>query len=313
MNRIDRLSAILIHLQSKKWVTAGEIADRFGMSLRTVYRDLKALEEAGVPVGAEAGKGYFLVEGYHLPPVMFTREEAGAMLMAEKMVEKFTDNSVKEHYQSAMYKIKSVLPDIEKQFVSDLNCNIEVFYTPMADSPNNFMLVIQQALVNNQVLNIEYLSISKEEHTCREIEPVGLCFYSISWHLIAYCRLRNEYRDFRVDRIKCLTLSSEKFAPREKITMREYFQRHSESRELSEVVIRVNKKAEAIFQNVKYYYGFLGQEERDGYLEMDFVSDDLDYFGRWLLMYADSIDVVQPVKLKTIMQNLISSIKNQFL
>ncbi|HEX2934072.1 MAG TPA: HTH domain-containing protein, partial [Bacteroidales bacterium] len=158
MNRIDRLSAILIHLQSKKWVTAGEIADRFGMSLRTVYRDLKALEEAGVPVGAEAGKGYYLVDGYRLPPVMFTREEAGAMLMAEKMVEKFTDNSVKEHYQSAMYKIKSVLPDIEKQFVSDLNCNIEVFYTPMVDYPNNFISIIQQALVNNQVLNIEYFS-----------------------------------------------------------------------------------------------------------------------------------------------------------
>jgi predicted DNA-binding transcriptional regulator YafY len=313
MNRIDRLSAILIHLQSKKWVTAGEIADRFSMSLRTVYRDLKALEEAGVPVGAEAGKGYYLVDGYRLPPVMFTREEAGAMLMAEKMVEKFTDNSVKEHYQSAMYKIKSVLPDIEKQFVSDLNCNIEVYYTPKGDSPNNFMSLIHQALVNNQVLHIEYFSISKEEHTCREIEPVGLCFYSISWHLIAYCRLRNEYRDFRVDRIKNLTLGNEKFVPREKITMREYFQRYSESRELSEVVLRVNKKAEAIFQTVKYYYGFLGEEERNGFLEMDFVSDDLDYFGRWLLMYADCVEVVKPLKLKTIMQDLVASIKNNFL
>ncbi len=313
MNRIDRLSAILIHLQSKKWVTAGEIADRFGMSLRTVYRDLKALEEAGVPVGAEAGKGYYLVDGYRLPPVMFTREEAGAMLMAEKMVEKFTDKSVNEHYQSAMYKIKSVLPDTDKEFVSDLYGNIEVFYTPKGDLPNNFISVIQQALVNNQVVKVEYFSISKEEHTCREIEPVGLCFYSISWHLIAYCRLRKEYRDFRVDRIKNLTLRNEKFVPREKITMREYFQRYSESRALSEIILRVNKKAEAIFQNVKYFYGFLGQEERDGYLEMDFVSDDLDYFGRWLLMYADSIEVVQPVELKIIMQNLITSIKNKFL
>jgi predicted DNA-binding transcriptional regulator YafY len=313
MNRIDRVSAILIHLQSKKWVTASEIANRFEISSRTVYRDLKALEEAGVPIGAEAGRGYYLVDGYRLPPVMFTREEAGAMLMAEKMVEKFTDNSINQHYQSAMYKVKSVLPDAEKLFLSELHGNIEVFYTPHNDSPNNFISIIQQALVSNQLLNIEYLSISKEEHTCRVLEPLGLCFYSISWHLIAYCRLRNEYRDFRVDRIKSLTLNPEKFVQREKMTVREYFQKYAESSELSEVIIRVDKKAETIFKNIKYYYGFVGQEDRGEQIEMDFITGDLPYFGRWLLMYADSVEVVKPVELKLIMRNLITSIKNRFL
>ncbi len=80
MNRIDRLSAILIQLQSKQVVKAQEVADRFGISLRTVYRDIKSLEEAGIPIGAEAGKGYFIMDGYHLPPVMFTKEEASALL-----------------------------------------------------------------------------------------------------------------------------------------------------------------------------------------------------------------------------------------
>jgi predicted DNA-binding transcriptional regulator YafY len=313
MNRIDRLSAILIHLQSKKWVTAGEIANRFGISLRTVYRDIKGLDEAGVPIGAEAGKGYFLVDGYRLPPVMFTREEAGAMLMAEKMVEKFTDKSVNQHYQSAMYKIKSVLPDTEKQFISDLYSNIEVFFTPSGDSPNNFISVIQQSLVNKQILHIEYCSISKDELTCREIEPLGLCFYSISWHLIAYCRLRNEYRDFRIDRIKSLNLGPEKFKLRETITVREYFQKYAETSDLSEVVLRINKKDESIFHSIKYYYGFISQEEKDGWIEMDFITGDLQYFGRWLLMVADAVEVLQPVELKLIMQHLIISIKNRFL
>ncbi len=99
MNRIDRVSATLIQLQSKKFVTAGEIAERFGISKRTVYRDVKALEEAGVPLGGEPGKGYFLVEGYHLPPVMFTPEEASSMLTAEKIVEKMADRSVERELQ----------------------------------------------------------------------------------------------------------------------------------------------------------------------------------------------------------------------
>jgi len=80
MNRIDRLTAMLVHLQSKKVVKAEEMSDRFEISLRTVYRDVKALMEAGVPIGSEAGKGYFIVDGYHLPPVMFTQDEASSIV-----------------------------------------------------------------------------------------------------------------------------------------------------------------------------------------------------------------------------------------
>jgi len=98
MNRIDRLTAILIHLQTKRVVRAEEIAERFEMSLRTVYRDVKALMEAGVPIGSEAGKGYFIVNGYHLPPVMFTQDEANSMLLAAKIVDKVADKSVREAF-----------------------------------------------------------------------------------------------------------------------------------------------------------------------------------------------------------------------
>jgi predicted DNA-binding transcriptional regulator YafY len=313
MNRIDRVSAILIHLQSKKWVTASEIANRFGISLRTIYRDLKALEEAGVPIGAEAGKGYYLVDGYRLPPVMFTREEAGALLMAEKMVEKFTDNSVNEHYQSAMYKIKSVLPDDEKLFLTQLYQNIEIFFNQQTEHPNNFISIIQLALVNKQLLNINYRSISKNELTCRVVEPVGLCFYSVSWHLIAFCRLRNEYRDFRVDRIESLELNPGKFEPRENLTLKEYFKRYAESTDLIEVTLSFDKHISQQIQSLKYYYGYTSQEEKDGRILMDFLTSDLDYFGRWLLMYADGFDVVKPDSLRQIMQNNVSAIKNRFL
>src|SRR6201995_1545562 len=114
MNRIDRGSAILIQLQSRRVVKASDIADRFGISLRTVYRDIKTLEEAGVPIIGEAGVGYSIVDGYRLPPVMFTREEATAFLTAEKFVEKLTDTSTASHYQSAMYKVRAVIKTSEK-------------------------------------------------------------------------------------------------------------------------------------------------------------------------------------------------------
>jgi len=312
MNRIDRVSAILIHLQTKKFVTAEEIACRFEISKRTVYRDIRALEEAGIPIGAEAGKGYFIVDGYHLPPVMFTREEASAMLMAEKMVEKLTDLSVSNHFQSAMYKIKAVLPDREKQFIDDLHANIEVFYSLKSDFPNNYLSDIHHALANHLTITIDYQSFSKGEMTQnRTIEPVGLCFYSLGWHLIAFCRLRGEYRDFRVDRINRLNLNTEKCKKREFLSVRDYFYKLTQSMDLHEVILKFDKAVAPIIQTVKYYYGFIDEEEIDGQVEMNFITGDLQYFGRWLMMYADAVEVVTPDKLKTILNDFITALKKK--
>src|ERR1700740_1562203 len=127
MNRIDRISAILIHLQSRRVVKAGDIAERFNISLRTVYRDIKTLEEAGIPLIGEAGVGYSIMDGYRLPPVMFTREEATAFLTAEKFVEKLTDTSTDAHYKSAMYKVRAILKTTEKDLLESMDGSIEVF------------------------------------------------------------------------------------------------------------------------------------------------------------------------------------------
>src|SRR4249920_2164219 len=153
MNRIDRLTAILIQLQSKKIVKAEEIAKRFEISLRTVYRDVKALMEAGVPIGSEAGKGYFIVDGYHLPPVMFNQEEASSILLAGKLVEKMTDESIRVSFESALMKIKSVLADREKDHLETLESFVEVQMPRQHQQPqfpNHFLTDIQKALVNKE-------------------------------------------------------------------------------------------------------------------------------------------------------------------
>lgn len=130
MNRIDRISAILIHLQSRKVVKAQDIADRFEISLRTVYRDSRTLEQAGIPLIGEAGMGYSIVDGYRLPPVMFSPEEALAFLTAEKLVTKLTDGPNAVNYSSAMYKIKAVLDQDNKDLLYNIDDHIEVIKRP---------------------------------------------------------------------------------------------------------------------------------------------------------------------------------------
>lgn len=315
MNRIDRVSAILIQLQSKKFVTAGEIASRFGLCKRTVYRDMKALEEAGVPIGSEPGMGYFLVEGYHLPPVMFTPEEASSMLTAEKIVEKMADRSVDEHYKSAMYKIKSVLPDRDKQFLDRLNSNIEILHKPpahAAEAPNNCMLTIQKALADKRVVTISYrAAYNGQLITGRMVEPVGLVFYSMAWHLIGYCRYRKDYRDFRLDRITQILLTGEHYETREIKSIREFFDRNLSEYNLEQVTLRFPKAQSALIQTTRYYYGYIGEEEIDGMVELNFISNDTEYFCRWLLMFADVVEIAGNDKIRQKFDDYVSTIKKR--
>lgn len=317
MNRIDRISAILIHLQSKRIVKAEEIADRFGISKRTVYRDIKSLETAGIPIGAEAGKGYYIIEGYHLPPVVFTKNEAGALIIASKLVEKHTDNSQIAHYKSAMYKIKSVLRSSDKEFVTRIEAQVDVRHystNRIEEFPNNFIEDILLALADNQVLKIDYFSAYNEIITKnRIIEPVGLCHYSMNWHLIAFCRERKAYRDFRLDRIKALNFFGEKYQPNKQVTLNEYFNKLFETNELIKVTVRFKNEILKDIQQTRYYYGFIGERPTKNYCEMEFAVNSLEYFAKWLITLGCNIEIVAPDELVLIVKQKVKSLSDFFL
>src|SRR6476469_6791819 len=193
MNRIDRVTAILIQLQSKKIVKAQDIAERFNISLRTVYRDIKTLEEAGVPVVGEAGVGYSIMDGYRLPPVMFTKEEATSFLMAEKLVESYTDPASSRMFQSAMFKIKAVLRATEQEFLEQLDESIKVvrgILHPVEPQEEHALQSILSAIHDSRAIRIQYRGSYANEVSERDIEPIGIFLQNSRWHLIAYCRLK---------------------------------------------------------------------------------------------------------------------------
>ncbi len=311
MNRIDRLTAILIQLQTKKIVKAEEISDRFEISLRTVYRDVKALMEAGVPIGSEAGKGYFIVDGYHLPPVMFNQQEASAMLTAGKLVEKMTDDSIRKAYESALLKIKAVLNDSEKDHLENLQSSIQVFLYPhqSLESPNEFMADIQRAISQRQVIRINYESTKTQEKSEREIEPIGIVHYSSHWHVIAWCRLRNGYRDFRIDMIKTLKPSGGNFDGRNLYTLQEYFQSiTNEHKDMEQAVVIFEKSVVKYLKHSRYYYGFVSEEDLGERCRMTFLVGSLRNFGRWLLLYGNAVEIESPSRLNEIMEEIVDEL-----
>lgn len=315
MNRIDRLTAILVQLQSKRVVKAEEIADRFEISLRTVYRDVKALMEAGVPIGSEAGKGYFIVDGYHLPPVMFTQDEASAMLLAGKLVEKMTDKSIRQAFESSLLKIKAVMNESDKDLLEDLHSHIEVRRMPMDDHqfPNDFLSGIQRAVVAKDVVRMEYFSSYNEQSTQRDVEPIGLVFYSAAWHLIAWCRLRNGYRDFRADRIKNLSTPGIKFDGRNLLSLQEYLASMMQgNQELQKIIVSFDQPTARFVQHTKYFYGFVSEETLDTKVRMTFLIGYIKPFCKWLLSYGASVDIDYPETAKEIMLDLVEELTNHY-
>lgn len=296
MNRIDRISAILIQLQSRKTVKAKDIADRFNISLRTVYRDIKTLEEAGIPLIGEAGIGYSLMEGYRLPPVMFTLEEATAFITAEKLVEKLTDAANSEHYQSAMYKVKAVLRTAEKDFITHIDNRIEVLKAkrpPHIKADVNPLQTILKAIAEKKILSLQYFAYYRQEHTQRCIEPVGVFYLDNYWHLIAWCKMRNDYRDFRFDRITDLVITEQRYHDKHP-SLKNYLDKMYQDKNLTEITIRVDLQAARHLGEQKYYHGFTHEKETATGMEMSFMTSSLEGFSRWYLMFADYAKILSP-------------------
>lgn len=299
MNRIERLHAILTVLQSKRVVRAEDLAVRFDISIRTVYRDLRALEEGGIPIGAEAGVGYYLTEGFHLPPVMFTHEEARSLLLAGKLLEKQSDQATNQSFLNALTKVRAVLDTEKKEELEGLEQKIMVnpfpSFRPMEEDLR--LTQIKQALTDNRLLSIKYQSIRGKEPVNRIVEPLGLCFYYGRWHLIAWCRLREDYRDFRLDRAEEINLLPERFQRIKRMSLAEYFEKLIKETELFTVVLKVHVSLLPYIQDTKYSMGWIGETTSEEFSEMTFAAFSLDYFSRWLLMLGTQAEVVSPTEL----------------
>jgi predicted DNA-binding transcriptional regulator YafY len=315
LNRIDRISAILIQLQSKRVVVAKEIAQRFNISIRTVYRDIRTLEAAGIPIGSETGKGYYLVEGFLLPPVMFTPTEVGALITAGKFLNRFGDNSILKSFDSAIYKIKSILKNSDKYYIEELQNKIMVYCTTGQNDllVDNVIATIQSAICNKNVISIQYLAPSNSPPTCRTVEPIALGFYEHNWYLVAYCRLRNEYRNFRVDRIKSIFLEEKEFIKKTHGALEQILQKMFSYKQLHRVILRVEKGV--LYNSIKsrYYPGLREEVDMGSKMEITLLTDSLEILGEQLMEYKTGIEIIGPEELKLIIRKHFAQITNNYL
>ena len=294
MNRVDRLLALILFLQSRRVVTAEQMAAHFELSVRTIYRDLAALGEAGVPIVAEAGVGYSLMRGYHLPPVNFTTEEASALVTGGLLVEQFADAGVKAQMHSALLKVRAVLPREHQDRIARLERGLattaHVKTTAQAD-----LSLLQQALASLSVLSFSYQGAGRTATTERIVESCGLIHYLERWHLIAWCRASGDYRDFRTDRMTNVTMLPERFTPRDDFSIEQYL------RAMPAPTLRAKVKFTMFAADRakrEWWLGVVDEVRVSGGIVLTLATVEWESLVRWLLSFGREVTVMIPDSLR---------------
>ncbi len=218
MNRTDRLLAIVLELQAKGWLRAEDLAAHFEISKRTIYRDMQALGESGVPVISSPGQGYSLMEGYFLPPLNFTTDEAIVLLLGSDFMAQNFDAQYQAAARSSVRKIEAVLTEKLRTEVRDLQMGLRFILVNPLDAPTHpgVLQQIRRAIIQRKTIHFEYhaRSTGTSDHaktTMRDADPYALIHVEKAWHLTAYCHLRQDIRHFRLDRIEHLKLLDKTF------------------------------------------------------------------------------------------------------
>ncbi len=305
MNRTDRLVAMVLFLQGRRVVRAEDLAARFEINIRTVYRDIAALGEAGVPISGEAGVGYCLMKGYQLPPVMFTAEEASAFFVGGELVKQFTDASLQGPMASALDKLRAVLPrerqDQVEKLISRTIVRGQMGRATPEVAAQRWMVTVQQGVVLRRVLRMTYRGADRDEDTQREVEPLGVVFYGGAWSMVAWCRLRKDIRHFRVDRIKRLELLPVTFPPREDFSLSEYMDRSNTDGQAEPVRVWFHRHAQERAQR-ESYATMIEELKRDGGAEFTLYSYSLEWTAQWLLSFGIRAEAIAPVKLRQLVR-----------
>lgn len=224
MRRADRLFQIVQLLRRRRTaVTAARLAERLGVSERTVYRDIQDLVQAGTPIDGEAGVGYRLGAGYDLPPLMFTRDEVHALVIGARIVRQAGDAALSRAADSILAKVAHILPPDMAPVLDDAH-----FYVPPVSRvrSTDALLVIREALAGRRRIAMSYQD-EKGRHSERTLRPLGVFFWGRTWTLAAWCETRNDFRNFRIDRISGATLG-EPFVDEPGRTLRDMMEQYGD-------------------------------------------------------------------------------------
>ncbi|TNE71847.1 YafY family transcriptional regulator [bacterium] len=286
----DRRLKLLLLLQSGKHLSVNKIADYFNISRRTVFRDLRALQELDVPITHDMVEGYSLVKGYKVPPLMFNERELASIILGLSFIKTQADNSMSEDAKQVLLKIKTVLPGNLLEFVHAIEDNVitSPYYLPEGDeSKSGNWFIICQAIADKSAIQITYST--GNESTSREIHPYYIVLYGDHWNVIGYDTTKNDTRNFRLANISAVQLLPERFNVLKKNRDEFIYNFRTESIESYQIKIDAEIKNEFL---TKFPGKISSIGEEDGMLKITFSFDNSEWLSRFLISYLQKIEIL---------------------
>ena len=290
-----RMKLILLLQQSNKRLTVNDIAEKFNISRRTVFRDFNALSELNVPVTWDEYKGYGIMQGYSIPPLMFTTRELATIMIGLNFVKSQVDQTLVEDAEGVELKIKEVLPEDLLSFMESLESRTVVdpylHYGPEKKRGGNWYQVTNAISENNRITFL-YRNKTDNNVNHRKIDPYVLVFYRDHWNVIGYSHKRNAIRNFVLDRIEKIEILDQEFVPYGNIDPEALIFRSEDT----EHKIEVNLHASAAKRFKANLPAKVFKEKRikPKLIRIGFIFDNLDFINEWLLQFPNTVEIVKP-------------------
>jgi predicted DNA-binding transcriptional regulator YafY len=224
MRRADRLFQIVQLIRGRRLTTAAFLAQRLEVSERTIYRDVADLQVQGVPIEGEAGVGYRLGTGFDLPPLMFTQDEATALVAAARLAQSWVDPAMARDIQTAIGKVVSVLPPAARASAESLALFAPTPSWALDDATRMRLQTLREAVQSRHKLRVRYHDVIGSP-TQRVVRPLGCFYWGKVWTFSAWCELRHDFRGFRIDRIDDIEVLPERFRDEDGKTLAEMLRR----------------------------------------------------------------------------------------
>lgn len=301
MNKTDRMFAIILELQRNGTKRAEDLAAIFETSIRTIYRDIQALSEAGVPIIGAPGQGYSLIDGYFLPPVSFTAEEVVILLLGVDFVEQQFDSDYRTKARTSRGKIESILPDFVHQETARVRAGLKLLVTGTtthSEQCEEALRLLRRAILEGRKVRFHYVKkmpeLNGNRQSIRKVDPYGLVYVGGSWALVAFCHLRKELRHFRLHRMDELTLLNEEYKRSSSFNLHTY-----EPPDDRNVLVRVliNRELADKVKESNYFYIEEIEEDPDGLLVILRVRQPEEVLP-WVLSWGANANVLGPESLR---------------
>jgi predicted DNA-binding transcriptional regulator YafY len=314
-NTATRLITLIFLLQNKPNQKASELAEKLGVSLRTVHRYFGMLDDMGIPIYAERGPygGFSLVRGYKIPPLIFSLQEAVAVYLGTSLVSEMWGELYRDAAQGALAKLENILPNEQRSEIEWAGRSLIATGLNRVKSTVLFPLLddLRKATHEHRRISIRYQSALEDNVTQRKVDPYALVFRAGLWYLVGYCHLRIAPRTFRVDRIQKLSILPQSFGMPYDFDMFQYLEHEFKDQPSIRARLQfVPEAAHLVKSNLIIWESVT--ENADGSLVVTLTSPELPWLASVTLSFAHLVTVLEPLELRQMVREWALATANRY-